>query len=163
MLMFKRNALTAAVLGAALPTLAFAADRGEAKAMVAGKAVTVDYGRPLLSGRDMLGQAVIGNPWRMGADAATQLKTDADLAFGEVHVAKGSYILTATKVAEDRWTLNVASTGTEKTKIGDIPLVSSKLPASVEQFTIELKGDKDKGELTLSWGTLAMKTAFTGK
>jgi Protein of unknown function (DUF2911) len=163
MLMLRRNVLTAAVLAATLPSLAFAADRGEAKAMVASKAVSIDYGRPLLNGRDMLGQAVVGNPWRMGADAATQLKTDADLAFGEVHVAKGTYVLTATKVADDKWQLNITSTGTDKKKIGDVPLVSSKLPASVEQFTIELKGEKDKGDLTLSWGTLAMKTSFTGK
>jgi len=163
MLMLKRNALFAAVLTAALPSLALAAERGEAKATVAGKAVSIDYGRPALNGRDMLGQAVVGNPWRMGADAATQLKTDANLAFGEVHVAPGTYKLTATKLAGDQWQLNISSTGAEGKKIGDVPLVSSKLPASVELFTIELKADKDKGDLTLSWGTTAMKTSFTGK
>ena len=38
-----------------------------------------------------------------------------------------------------------------------------RLAASVELFTIALKGDKDKGELELHWGTTALKAAFTGK
>jgi len=31
------------------------------------------------------------------------------------------------------------------------------------QFEIDLKGDKDKGELMLTWGTIALGATFTGK
>ena len=72
-------------------------------------------------------------------------------------------MLTATKVAADKWELNVLSKSEERTKVADVPLTVSKLDASVEQFTIELKGDKDKGELVLRWGTTALGTSFTGK
>ena len=135
--------------------------RGEAKATVAGKSVSIDYGRPSLQGRDMLAQAVVGQPWRMGADAATTLKTEADLDFSGVKVPKGDYVLKATRVDAEKWTLNVL--GKDDAKVAEIPLASAKLPASVETFTIDLKGDKDKGEFSMSWGTTAMKAPFTAR
>ena len=30
-------------------------------------------------------------------------------------------------------------------------------------FTIDLKGEKDEGELVLSWGTTSLTAAFTAK
>jgi len=158
----QRNVVMALFLAAAAtPALAHAAPRGEAKATVAGKAVSIDYGRPSLAGRDMLGKAEVGTPWRMGADGPTTLKTDADLTFGTAKVPKGSYVLTATKTAESQWTLNVANA--DKTAVATVPLTVGVLPASVEEFTIVLKGDKDKGDLELQWGTTSLKAAFTGK
>ena len=109
------------------PPFAQGNPRGEAKALVAGKEVAIDYGRPSLKGRDMLGQAQVGQAWRMGADAATGLKTDADLAFGSVNVPKGEYILTATKVAADEWHLNILSKA-DRSKVADVPLATSKTP-----------------------------------
>jgi hypothetical protein len=158
--MLKRYTILAAGLLAAAPLYAQNA-RGEAKAAFAGKNVVIDYGRPSLKGRDMLGQAQVGQAWRLGADAATTLKTDADLAFGTVAVPKGEYTLRATKVAENEWQLNVV--GKNDAKVADVPLAASKLDASVEQFTIDLSGDKDKGQLKLRWGTTALATSFTAK
>lgn len=157
----KRLALLASLTALSLPVFAHGAERGEAKAKVAGKSVAIDYGRPTLNGRDMLGQAQIGTPWRMGADAATTLKTEADLTFGTAAVAKGEYVLTATKVGDGQWTLNVLTK--ERAKVVDVPLEAVKLPASVEMLTIDLAGDKDKGTFTMSWGPLALTAAFTGK
>ena len=146
---------------AASPTLAQAHGnpRGEAKATVAGKSVVIEYGRPSLKGRDMLGQAPVGTAWRMGADAATTLVTEADLSFGEVKVPRGDYVLTATRVAEGKWTLNVKK---GKDVVADVPLAGEKVKASVEQFTIELSADKDKGEFKLTWGKTALSARFTG-
>jgi len=159
--MMKRTALAAAVVAIAVPALA-QNPRGEAKATVAGKAVAIDYGRPSLKGRDMLGQAQIGQAWRMGADAATTLKTDADLAFGAASVPKGEYVLTATKLAADKWQLNVLSK-TDRLKVAEVPLTPGKLAQSAELFTIDVKGEKDKGELVLSWGTTSLTATFTAK
>ena len=159
--MKKRFAILAAFSALAIPVLAHGADRGEAKATVAGKTVTIDYGRPALKGRDMLAQAEVGKPWRMGADAETTLKTDIYLLFGGAAVPKGEYVLTATKVAEGQWQLNVLTK--EKAKVADVPLELAKAPASVEMLTIDLAGDKGKGTFTMSWGEVALKTAFTAK
>jgi hypothetical protein len=158
--MKERIALALFSLALAVPAAAQNA-RGEAKATVGGKSVAIDYGRPSLRGRDMLGKAEVGTPWRMGADAATTLKTDADLDFSGVKVPKGEYTLQATKVDATKWTLNVL--GKDEAKVADIPLATSTLSAPVETFTIELKGDKDKGEFSMSWGNLAMKAPFTAR
>ena len=160
--MVKRFAFVAVLLAAALPAFAHAADRGEAKATVAGKAVAIEYGRPMLKGRDMLGQAEVGKPWRMGADAATTLKTEADLRFGDIAVPKGDYVLTATKVAEGQWQLNVQN-ASDKASVASVPLVAQKLGDSVEAFTIELEGKGSAGDLQLKWGTTALRATFTGR
>ena len=161
--MLKRALLCTSLLAvAAGPALAQGTPRGEAKATVAGKSVAIDYGRPSLKGRDMLGQAAVGQPWRMGQDSPTTLTTQADLTFGTTVVPKGSYVLKATKVAEDKWQLNVQKKD-DGAKVADIPLTPAKLPESVEVFTIDLKGDKDQGEFEMKWGTTALKAPFTAK
>jgi hypothetical protein len=162
--MTKRMALAGAVLALVVPAFAqqMGGDRGEAKAVVAGNTVTIDYGRPSLKGRDMLAQAQAGQAWRMGANEATTLKTDAELAFGAAHVPKGEYVLTATKLEAMQWQLNVLAKA-DRSKVADIPLTTETLPQSVELFTIELSGSGSKGELKLSWGTTALRTAFTAK
>ena len=136
--------------------------RGEAKTTVAGKAVAVAYGRPVLAGRDMLGMAKVGTPWRMGAGSPTSLKTEADLAFGAVALPKGSYILTAVKDDKGSWTVFAANPET-KAKVAEIPLTSTVLKAPVEQFTIEVSAKGDTGEFAMMWGTAKMAAPFTGK
>jgi len=160
--MLKRIALAAVAFALAAPVFAQGNPRGEAKTMVAGKAVSIDYGRPSLKGRDMLGQAQVGQAWRMGADAATGFTTDADLSFGTVQVPKGEYILTATKVSAEEWHLNVLAKA-DRSKIADIPLAMSKVDPSIETFTVELKGDKDKGVFAMTWGTTLLKADFSAK
>jgi hypothetical protein len=153
---------TIAALGTA-PAVAQAPGRGEAKATVSGKAVAIEYGRPVLRGRDMLAQAEVGKPWRLGANAATTLKTEADLSMGGVAVPKGDYVLTATRIGADKWTLNLATNDSEKKKVAEVPLTPTALPGEVETFTIDLRAEKDQGEVSFSWGKTALKAGFTGK
>lgn len=160
--MLKPLSVAAVVLATATPSFAQMNPRGEAKATLAGKVVSVDYGRPSLKGRDMLGQAQVGQAWRMGADAATRLKTEADLAFGSVAVAKGEYVLTATKVDANTWHLNVLNPA-DRSKVAEVPLTTGASQASVEQFTIELGGSGDSVTLELKWGTTVLRAAFTAK
>jgi hypothetical protein len=162
-----RRAVALAVLTLAAAPLAAYQDapdgRGDAKATLGGKTVAIEYGRPSLKGRDMLGQAKVGEPWRLGSNAPTRLTTDADLAFGKVAVPAGKYILKATRASEEGWTLNVLK-GSEK--VVDIPLAKTALPASVETFTIKVAPDeKDKraGVLVLEWGTTALSAPFRVK
>ncbi|HWX25598.1 MAG TPA: DUF2911 domain-containing protein [Vicinamibacteria bacterium] len=150
----------------ALPGLAHGADRGKTTVPLSGKTVSVDYGRPNLNGRDMLGKAEIGKPWRLGADAPTTLTSDVDLAFGSLAVPKGSYVLTATRTADAAWAINITRPGKDNAKaekVGDVPLTIVTLPDSVEQLTIDLKAEAPGASLTVSWGKTALKTNFTAK
>ena len=160
--MLKRFLFVAAAFALAAPAFPQANPRGETEAKVAGKAVSIEYGRPSLKGRDMLAQAQVGKPWRLGADGATTLTTEADLAFGDVAVPKGAYVLTATKVEADKWHLNVLAKA-DRTKVADVPLTPSKMDEEVETFTIKLAGEVDKGKLKLAWGQTALKADFTAK
>ena len=160
--MLKRFVFAAALCALAAPAFPQANPRDEAKATVAGKAVSIEYGQPSLKGRDMLGQAKVGQAWRLGADTATTLTTEADLAFGDVKVPKGTYILTATKVEADAWQINVLNKA-DKAKVADIPLTAGKTDEAVEAFTIKLMGEGDKGQVKMLWGNTALEAAFTGK
>jgi hypothetical protein len=109
-----------------------------------GKTITVNYSRPSVKGRKIFGGLVpYGQVWRTGANAATTLKTDADLTIGGTNVPAGTYTL-YTIPEEKKWTLIInkqtGQWGTaydEKQDLGRVEMKVSK-PASgqVEQFTI---------------------------
>ena len=160
--MLKRFLFVVALVGLTAPAFSQGNPRGEAEATFAGKSVSIEYGRPSLKGRDMLAQASVGQSWRLGADAATSLVTEADLAFGAVTVPKGDYILTATKVGASEWVLNVLGKD-DREKVADVPLTPGKSEEAVEMFTIGLKGEGNEGRVQLTWGNTALKATFTAR
>jgi len=159
MLMTKRSLLFALICGAPV-LLAHGNERGTAELSLAGKSVAVSYGRPSLNGRDMLGQAQVGQQWRMGSDSATTFKSDADLLFGAVALPKGEYVLRARKDAEDKWTLLF---NRENQSVAEVPLSYRKLDAPVEMLTIELPDNKGTGRFEMRWGTAALTADFKAK
>jgi len=160
--MKKMLMLAPALLLAATTVQAQAANpRGEAKLELDGQAISIEYGRPSLRGRDMLGQAGVGQTWRMGADGATKLVTSAPLHFGETEVAAGEHVLRAKKVDADRWHLVIVGEG-ESTQ--EVPFTPSQGDESVEEFTIDLAATGDTtGALVLSWGTAVLEAPFSLK
>jgi Protein of unknown function (DUF2911) len=134
--------------------------RGEAKLTLAGKEIVVDYGRPSLKGRDMLGKATVGQEWRMGADSATTLKTPVGLTFGATQVPAGEYVLKARKVSDTGWVLKLERDGKAA---AEIPLQATPLDKSVEVFTIDLAEEQGQGVFRMSWGNRALGTRFTAK
>jgi hypothetical protein len=84
-----------------------------------GEWVTVDYGRPILRGRDnMFGSGssygdglLLGAPlWRVGANQTTQFHTGVPLRFGSSVLPIGDYTLFA-ELEEDEWTLIFSTWG----------------------------------------------------
>jgi hypothetical protein len=158
---------TLALVGLAIamgstPLLAQANPRGEASCC-SGK-VSIDYGRPSAKGRDVMGMIKPGSHWRMGADAATTLKTDVDLTFEDKVVPKGTYTLMAHFVEKEKWNLVVVKSGGRASNSAD---VVAEVPGdletgqdNVEQMTIELKDDGSEGTLVLSWTSYRMSVGF---
>ena len=129
-------------------------------ATVAGKTISISYGRPYLKGRKAVGGALVpyGQVWRMGADEATKLTTDTDLMIGDLKVPKGSYSLFIL-AEKDKWTLIVNKTAdqwgafnyNQSQDLGRVPMRTNSSPSPAEQFTITLAEAQNMVTLHLAW------------
>ncbi|HSR50928.1 MAG TPA: DUF2911 domain-containing protein [Acidobacteriota bacterium] len=141
--------------------------RGTAQVTLAGKNITIEYGRPTLQGRDMIAQLEVGAPWRLGMNTATTLDTEAALTFGGATVDPGHYRLWAMKTSETEWVLIVSSSMEEfdeASEVARIPLTQGENAQPVEQFTIALEGTGDNsGTFTATWDTLKLSADFTAE
>jgi hypothetical protein len=84
------------------------APRGKAEAMVGGKSVTIDYGRPALKGRTidaLLAQLPEDRMWRAGENQVTTLTTAAPLVIGGKRVPAGTYSMYVHVPASGPWSL----------------------------------------------------------
>jgi hypothetical protein len=141
--------------------------RGKAELKAAAGAVTLDYGRPSLKGRNMLSKLEPGSFWRMGMNEATVLTTPVDLSFGSTKVAKGSYSLWLKKQGAQFELVFNSQTGQWGTQhdpskdVYSVPLESASLPSAVETFTIDLEKAPKGGTFALSWGDTKLHKAFT--
>jgi hypothetical protein len=147
-----------AVLPLAAQGQAPASPPGQTSAKIGAATVTIDYGRPSMRGRAIMGGLVpYDKVWRTGANRATHLKTDADLRVGSLVVPAGTYTL-YTIPGEKAWTLIInkqtGQWGTQYDQAQDLGRVEMKrdaTPAPVEQFTMTLAGAGPAGTLTLEW------------
>lgn len=136
-------------------------------ATIGGKAITITYSSPRVSGRaghiftkDGLISTNPGYPvWRAGANAATKFHTDADLSIGGSAVPKGDYTLFVDIADPDGWVLIVnkqtGQSGLAYDKSQDlcrIKMSMEKPPALIEnlKYTITVEGG-GKGKLSLGW------------
>ena len=124
-----------------------------------GQHVYIDYGRPGMRGRRIMGELVpFGRVWRTGANAATTLVTPRDLRVGGTTVPAGTYTL-YTLPGESAWQLIInkqtGQWGTEYDQAQDlarIPMRVERTPAPVEQFTIAMEpGGGNILNLVLTW------------
>jgi Protein of unknown function (DUF2911) len=140
-------------------------DRGEASATVGSAHVSIDYGRPMLRGRDPLSMIRPGMAWRLGASAPTTIKTDRDLLFGNTRVPKGRHILLAQMVEPGKWVLLVSSKAYDaydpSAKIAETPMKVENGRDSVEQMTIEFSGRGKQANIEVAWGTSRLAATFS--
>jgi hypothetical protein len=152
---------------------------------IGGKKITVVYHAPSVRGRKMFGGADAiqpdGSVWRLGADYATVLHTDADLMIGGVAVPKGEYTLyadldkgqwklivnkTLMAGAKHIWGINMDGTTTNNaaTEVGRASMTMGKPPAPVETLKITLSdAGGGKGKLLVEFANVTASVPFTAK
>ena len=109
--MTKRLAAFAVIAG--LAAASFAQERqprGTAEAMVGGKKVVIDYGRPALKGRELsalMKDLPEDRIWRAGENQVTTLDTATALKIGGKMVPAGKYSLYVHAAESGQWSLCV--------------------------------------------------------
>ena len=146
-----------------------ASTRDTARVTVGAAHVRVDYGRPALRGRDVWVNGVLGDTlWRTGANAATQLSTDADILVGGQRVPAGTYSLfTAITPTVKQLVINrqAGQWGTEYHPDRDLVRVALRETngaPSQERFTVVLEPQgTGAASLVLGWGTKRLTVPVT--
>ncbi len=136
-------------------------------ATIGGKSITITYSSPRVRGREghiFTKDGLISHDphypvWRAGANAATTLKTDADLTIGDLEVPAGTYTLFVDISDPSSWVFIVnKQTGEWGLKydgsqdLGKTEMTMSMPPSMVEDLKYTLTDDGGgKGTLTLAW------------
>lgn len=165
------------------------ADTGNGRQYRNGRWITVDYGRPILRGRQNIfggpadyGQAIAeGAPvWRAGANETTRLTTQVPLRFGTSTVEPGVYNVLV-ELKGGAWTLVLSNQPiqerydpNEKVKLYgsynydaafDVlraPMIVDESPVSFEQFTIDFVDlAPTGGTLLMVWDRTVAMAPFT--
>jgi hypothetical protein len=141
--------------------------RDTARATIRDAHVWVDYGRPALRGRNVWVNGVLGDTiWRTGANAATQLRTDADLTIGGAPVPAGTYTLWTRATASGYQLIINKQSGQWGTEyhpdrdLARVPLRESSVATPAERFTIVLD---PQGALNMTWGTKLLSVPINAR
>jgi len=134
--------------------------RDTTRASIGSANFSVDYGRPLARGRQLVGGIIpLDHVWRTGANAATQFTTSAPITLAGLKLAPGTYTLWTVPRA-DRVELIVnkqhGQWGTSYDRAQDLgraPVDTATNAKPVEEFTISIvPTDKKRGTLAMEWG-----------
>jgi hypothetical protein len=152
----------------------------ETTVTINGKKIGIWYHAPSVKGRKIFGSADAlqpeGSIWRLGADNATWLHTDADLDINGVKVAPGDYSLYVDLDA-GKWKLIVnkktgqwginrdgSTTRVAADDVGTAAMTMSKPASPVEQLKIALSpAGGNKGKLQVDWENVSASVDFTAK
>jgi len=162
----------------------------ETSVTINGKNLWIYYHAPSVRGRHVFNGAGAlqpdGSVWRLGADYATVLHTDADLDLNGLAIPKGDYtlyvdldngqwklIVNKTLMAGTRhiWGVGVsdgiregATTDDPATELGRASLTMVKPSSPVETLKIALSGAGGaKGKLFIEWENVTASAPFTVK
>jgi hypothetical protein len=138
--------------------------------------IAITYGQPHARGRKVEGGLIpLDTVWRFGANMATTLHTDLDIALGDLSLPRGDYTLFIL-YARSGYSL-IVSRGTgqwgtdyDATKdVGRVALTSRALAEAEPSLTIYLVPDAPqpttgyaelKGALRIKWGTTELATSW---
>jgi hypothetical protein len=135
--------------------------RDTARATIGSATFSVDYGRPLARGRQILGNVVpYDEVWRTGANVATQFETSSDITIGDLRVPAGKYTLwtrpsqTGVELIVNKETGQWGTSYDFRQNLGRLKMTSETGAPTTEKFTISIvPKDGHHGVLTMEWGS----------
>ena len=135
--------------------------RDTVRAQIGNTTFTVDYGRPLLRGRTLLGDVIpFDYVWRTGANAATQFTTSTSIRLAGMQVPAATYTLFTAPHKNGVDLIVNKQTGEWGTEynptlnLGRAGMTSEVAKAPIEQFTISIiPTDNRHGALVFEWGS----------
>ncbi|HLE33443.1 MAG TPA: DUF2911 domain-containing protein [Bacteroidota bacterium] len=142
--------------------------RDSTEIVIAGKKVSVNYGRPSMRKRKIMGELVPFNVvWRTGANEATAFVTEADLQIGGVKLPAGSYTL-YTLPSQKQWKLIINKQTGQWGTVYDahldfarVNLKKKTLKNPVEKFLISFKRNGSAGGImVLEWENTSLSISF---
>ena len=134
-----------------------------------GASLSIEYGQPSLKGRTDAALMPNGQPWRVGADEATVLKTDKPLKFGTLTLEPGTYTVNA-EPGEKQWQLIVGKLSkpgqwgvpyNASLEIGRAPMSITAAKSPLEQLKISIDDTPKGGTLKVEWGSKVALIPFT--
>ena len=120
----------------------------------------IDYSRPLVRGRVLLGNIIpYDRVWRTGANAATQFTTSAPITLAGIQVPAGTYTLWTVPHERGVELIVNKQTGQWGTgynpahDLGKAPMKIETVSIPVEKFTMSISAaDAKNGALVMEWG-----------
>ena len=130
--------------------------------------VSVNYGRPSMRGRKILGELVPWDTvWRTGANEATHFKTNFDMMLGGVPIPRGTYTLwtlpspSGWKIIINKQTGQWGTKYDERLDYARFDAHVEHLPALVETLTVALQATgRTSGVMKLMWEQTLVSAPF---
>ncbi len=134
--------------------------RDTVRASIGHASFTIDYGRPLVRGRVLVGNILpYDQVWRTGANAATQFTTSAPITLAGMRIPAGMYTLwtvprrNGADLIVNRETGQWGTEYDESHDLGMAHMATEALATPVEKFTISIvPSGNARGALAMEWG-----------
>ncbi len=130
--------------------------------------ISVNYGRPAMRGRKIMGDLVPWNQvWRTGANQATHLKTNFDMMIGGVPLPRGNYTLwtlpspTGWKFIINKQTGQWGTNYDERQDYARFDAIVDHMTTPVETLRVVFDASgKAKGRMKIMWENTMVWTSF---
>jgi hypothetical protein len=134
--------------------------RDTTRAIIGDANFMVDYGRPLLRGRVLLGNIIpYDRVWRTGANAATQFSTSKNITLAGLKLPAGMYTLwtvphtNGVELIVNKQTGQWGTGYNPKFDLGKARMIADTTAAPVEKFSISVVPViANQGNLVMEWG-----------
>lgn len=142
---------------------------GHVKQVVGATEVSVEYSRPSVKDRKIVGELLpFGQMWRLGANASTKFSTTSEITFGKKVLKPGTYALFALPNADGTWEI-AFNTDTQQRGTDDysasLDVFRVSATATEHSFTETLLIGFDQleetgGSLIIAWENVRLEIPF---